>query len=275
MAYVLDIKFTGMCGFVPLRKEGIVHVLLPDTSLVDAHAPPHEGSGHDQHGTHETGPMETHVSRLLFDTTALHEGATESEDRWPVVVSLQKRALEFAGGAMLNPDISSEFAPLHFLAAGLLGAEGDRALVTRVILRAGCQYDAHPGATWLDHEDTVRPMSHQLTWRIEGLTAPLRLTLKSIASEVDRVLPPLYPDAGGKLSLHVLHVPRSELPPEPREVRRPRTGTPAHHFSALNLLVTQPVVLPLFIREPLKDPSRGMSPYTCLGARIEPQPTVA
>lgn len=279
MSYVLDITFTGMCGFVPVDRAGVraVHVLFPDTSRPDAHGPSHEG--HEGHGTQGAGPMDAHVSRLLFDTTALRPGATESDDRWPVVVSLEKRALVFGAGAMLNPDVSSEFAPLRYLKPGFLDDAANEFITSRVVLHAGGQLCADSGAIWLDEKDKVRPMSHQLAWRIDGLTEPLRLTLQSLDDQVDRKLPPLYPDASGKLALHILHVPRVELPPEPQEVEKPKPGTPAHHFSALNLLVTEPVKrLPVFVREPqtsnCPESDRGMSPYTCLGARIELEPPV-
>ncbi|HWK90135.1 MAG TPA: hypothetical protein VNP72_09065, partial [Longimicrobium sp.] len=252
-----------------------VHVLFPDTTRADAH-----GTRHDEHEGHEehdcAGPMRVHVSRLLFDASALREGATELA-RLPVVFSLRKRRLELSGGTLpLAPRVTDDLAPLRVLRPGFLGDAANPFITTRVVLHSGAEARAHPGANWRDRDGNVRPMSHRLTWRLEGLTEPLELTFPAIDGRVPEVLPPLYPDASDTLALFIYHVPGEELPPDPHVADEPEEGSLAHHFASFGLLVTEPVSPPVFESSPDEESlraeeaefERGFSPFMCMGSRI-------
>lgn len=279
MSYTLDITFTGMCGFVPVDEanERAVHVLFPNTARPDAH-----GSNHEGHEGHEgQGHMEAHVSRLLFDVSALEKGALEPRGM-PVVVSLRNAMLVLGDGTTgVNPRLTTNLMPLEFLKPGFLGDAANEFITTRVVLRDGAEVWNDPGAVWKDEEGNERPMSHRLIWRMQGRAESLRLTLRSLEGKPDRELPELHPDAEGRISLHILHVPPAELPPEPQDVPEPKPDTVAGHVGALNILVTKPLTrLPRFVKrldtprlpelEPRIDeaPIRGLSPYACMGGRI-------
>jgi hypothetical protein len=282
MAYDLSITFIGLCLFV--SKDGKMHVLMPDTSEKVHNASEHGADGHAHGATNPKGkpPFEEHMAVMLVDTAYLFQGSTELDDTY-LLVSLRGRDFEFPKGSdTLNSILPEEVLKLDNEVPRQLieAAMPITGLAARQTLLSGGVVDHDPGACWT-WEGEPRPMSHRLTWTIkdiEGDYYPL-----SLSASTQR---PLYPMEAGEdkrrmIQVAVFYGEPSELPVETRLPEPPDTGTPAHHFVAINaILKGKPTKMPEYHKEKCDGVAqvqrkgksgRGGSPFTCMLSTAPPE----
>lgn len=272
--FELEIKFTGLCLFVPDRNR--THVLIPATR-----------HSHESHGA--TDPQfPLHPVRLrwdrLYDDSA-HTGITE--------IRIEGFQLDLSNllttGRLVEPtrtiaDLTRRFS-LRMDRQQLDADKTPRpSLISRITLPPASNITPTRGAIWELGAPSAEEMTHQLYWTIKVQPAPgrppvLTWALKALLGGGSQALPMLKPKSG-RVVIEIIHAPDNEQPPEPRP------GLEAFHFKAHYKLFSGSFEGPNpKLRSALPNAKEadlpeikdmgiwvevlGSNPYTCLAAQAE------
>jgi hypothetical protein len=250
-AFDLELRFHGICLFVPDPAAGTLAVLMPATGL----------PGDDPN-------VPQHVSMLALDTAYLQPGSPSTHGLWALAqIDGQHLTIEGAGQPHYGslPEVLANIGivaqrPVEPAAFG--NNPPANLLAARIGLRSGACTGTGPVQCFAFPPGLPsRPLTSVIHWTMRVDQAQLDLRPVAFAGQTATAIPPLYP-IGGRIQIDVYHTERQELPPDPME---PPEGDPETmmHFGAFYVLFGLPPG-PVPVPEPC-DFIDGELPYTCMG----------
>jgi hypothetical protein len=176
-----------------------------------------------------------HVPVLAVREGYLSSGSTQEGEGW-FVFPLRGRVLTIPQVDSLDSRICPEIVNLRDVTplaidADTLATNSRGKAVARVDLYAGRMYRVEQGACWYWNAPSPRPAAHIAEWVIEWPETTVSLELRDWYGHQPVALPKLYPLANTDvIDVSILHLPATEMPPEPEPAHDPPPMSEAPHF---------------------------------------------